>query len=80
MYKRQGKVTVVDHDEPIRAKYDGEGGFELGTSTDQLGKLRPAFDPEGIVTAGNAPDLKQGIAGLCKGGGEAVTLAIELEA
>lgn len=50
---RQGDV-VVETDEGIRAD----------TSLEALGKLRPAFDPEGQVTAGNAPGLNDGAAAL----------------
>jgi acetyl-CoA C-acetyltransferase len=43
---------VFDRDEYIRA----------GTTADSLGKLRPAFDREGTVTAGNASGLNDGAA------------------
>ena len=61
---RKGKVTVVDKDEPIRATYDESGSYELSTTQAQLGKLRPAFEDDGIVTAGNAPGLNDGAAAL----------------
>ena len=44
--------TVVDADEYIKA----------GTTTETLGKLRPAFSKEGSVTAGNASGLNDGAA------------------
>lgn len=44
--------TIVDADEYIRA----------GATIDALGKLRPAFDKEGTVTAGNASGLNDGAA------------------
>ncbi len=47
---RRGAVTVVDTDECPRA----------GTSLEALGKLRPAFEKDGSVTAGNAPGLNDG--------------------
>ncbi len=47
---RRGAVTKVDTDECPRA----------GTSLEALGKLRPAFDKDGSVTAGNAPGLNDG--------------------
>ncbi len=47
---RKGKVTVVDTDE----------GPRKDTSIEALGKLRPAFQKEGSVTAGNAPGLNDG--------------------
>lgn len=49
---RKGKVTVIDQDEPIRP----------GTTPEILAGLRPAFKPDGIVTAGNAPGLNDGAA------------------
>lgn len=53
--------TVVEVDEPIRASFD-HGNYQLTTSLDQLAALRPAFDKEGKVTAGNAPGLNDGAA------------------
>jgi acetyl-CoA C-acetyltransferase len=44
--------TVFDTDEYPRA----------GTTTETLGKLRPAFDKEGTVTAGNASGINDGAA------------------
>lgn len=61
---RKGKVTLVDKDEPVRATYGADGAYEVTTTEAQLGKLRPAFDDEGIVTAGNAPGLNDGAAAL----------------
>jgi acetyl-CoA C-acetyltransferase len=52
---RKGNVTVVDTDETPRAD----------TSLEALARLRPAFNPTGTVTAGNAP-------GLCHGGAATV--------
>ncbi len=48
----KGRVTVVDTDEPPRRD----------TSREALAKLRPAFKPDGRVTAGNAPGLNDGAA------------------
>ena len=48
---RKGEVTV-DNDEYIRA----------GATMDAMTKLRPAFDKEGTVTAGNASGLNDGAA------------------
>ena len=50
---RKGEV-VVDTDEYIRAD----------TSAEALAKLRPAFDKEGTVTAGNASGINDGAAAL----------------
>ena len=46
---RKGEV-IVDADESIRAD----------TTPDVLAKLRPAFESDGVVTAGNAPGLNDG--------------------
>lgn len=51
---RRGDVTVVDRDEAIRAD----------TSLEALAKLKPVFDPEGSVTAGNAPGVNDGAAAM----------------
>jgi acetyl-CoA C-acetyltransferase len=49
---RKGKVTVVDTDEHIRAD----------VSAEDMAKLRPAFDKEGTVTAGNASGINDAAA------------------
>ncbi len=46
--------TVIDQDEPIRRD----------TSMEALATLKPAFEKEGRVTAGNAPGLNDGAAAL----------------
>ena len=46
--------TILDTDEPIRAD----------TTIEALSKLRPAFEADGQVTAGNAPGLNDGAAAL----------------
>ncbi len=51
---RKGKVTVMDTDETPRRD----------TSMEALSKLKPAFKPDGIVTAGNSPGLNDGAAAL----------------
>lgn len=48
---RKGE-TVITHDEPIRAD----------TTLEALASLRPAFEKDGRVTAGNAPSLNDGAA------------------
>ncbi|NDJ84446.1 MAG: thiolase family protein [Chloroflexi bacterium] len=50
--KKRKETVTVDIDEPIRAD----------TSPEALAKLRPAFQPDGRVTAGNAPGLNDGAA------------------
>jgi acetyl-CoA C-acetyltransferase len=49
---RKGEVKIVDTDEHPRAD----------TTVETLGKLRPAFKPEGSVTAGNASGINDGAA------------------
>jgi len=49
---RRGAVTVVEEDETPRRD----------TSIEKLGTLPPAFKPDGLVTAGNAPGLNDGAA------------------
>lgn len=53
--------TFVTLDESIRATF-ANGSYEMGTSVAQLGKLPPAFEKDGSVTAGNAPGLNDGAA------------------
>ncbi len=49
---KKGAVTVVDTDEYPRP----------GTNAEKLAKLRPAFDKDGTVTAGNASGINDGAA------------------
>lgn len=60
---RKGKVTIFDKDESVRATY-ADGDYALTTSLEQLGKLPPAFEKDGIITAGNAPGLNDAGAAL----------------
>lgn len=50
--QRKGDDLIVSQDEGVRP----------GTTTESLGKLRPAFDPNGTVTAGNASQISDGAA------------------
>jgi acetyl-CoA C-acetyltransferase len=52
--QRKGPPLVVDRDEPVRPD----------TTTATLAALKPAFTPEGTVTAGNAPGVNDGAAAL----------------
>ena len=52
--QRRGDPIVFEKDEYPKAGVTAEG----------LGKLRPAFDPEGTVTAGNASGINDGAAAL----------------
>jgi len=51
--KKKGEITVDTDEAPRR-----------DTSMEALAKLKPAFDPNGTVTAGNAPGLNDGAAAL----------------
>lgn len=53
--------TEIKIDESIRASF-ADGHYELQTGIEQLAKLRPAFQADGQVTAGNAPGLNDGAA------------------
>ena len=53
--QRKGDPIVVDRDETIRAD----------TSCEALGRLHPAFQADGTVTAGNAPGVNDGAAAVC---------------
>ena len=55
-------TTVVSRDESPRAD----------TSAEALAKLRPAFVPDGVVTAGNAPGLTDGAAAVVVASEDAV--------
>jgi len=48
--QRKGPPTPFETDEPVRPQ----------TTAESLAKLRPAFQKDGIVTAGNAPGLTDG--------------------
>src|SRR5678815_2776837 len=48
--QKKGQTLVFDADETVRED----------TTTDVLGKLKPAFKSEGTVTAGNAPGVNDG--------------------
>ena len=73
---RKGDI-VVDKDEYPKH----------GTTSDTLAKLRPAFDKEGTVTAGNASGINDGAAAvvlmssdeatLCIGGGMGIAMCVE---
>ncbi|GEL77285.1 acetyl-CoA C-acetyltransferase [Tenuibacillus multivorans] len=50
----KGEPVVVDTDEAPRP----------GTTSEKLAKLRPAFDKDGTITAGNAPGVNDGAAAM----------------
>ncbi len=57
---RRGNVTLFERDESIRADSTAEG----------LARLRPVFDKNGTVTAGNAPGVNDGAAMMVVASGE----------
>jgi acetyl-CoA acyltransferase len=54
-------VTLEDGSEETMTV---DQGFRRDTSLEVLGGLRPAFDPEGVVTAGNSSQISDGSGGL----------------
>jgi acetyl-CoA C-acetyltransferase len=48
--QRRGDPILVEHDEGVRP----------GTTAESLGALKPAFNPTGTITAGNASQLSDG--------------------
>jgi acetyl-CoA C-acetyltransferase len=48
--QRKGEPILFEHDEGVRP----------GTTVETLGSLKPAFDPAGTVTAGNASQISDG--------------------
>jgi acetyl-CoA C-acetyltransferase len=52
--QRRGDAVLVDTDEGVRP----------GTTAESLAKLRPAFAPDGTITAGNASQISDGAAAL----------------
>lgn len=52
--QRKGPPALFDTDEPVKPQ----------TTAETLSKLRPAFQKEGMVTAGNAPGLTDGASAL----------------
>jgi 3-oxoadipyl-CoA thiolase len=60
--QRKGDPVVVDTDEHPRVEIDPSGAVRVSTSAEGLAKLRPAFRPDGTVTAGNASGINDGAA------------------
>ncbi len=61
--QRRGEPVVMDTDEHPRYT-KGENNYQLATSMEALGGLRPAFRKGGTVTAGNASGLNDGACAL----------------
>ncbi len=57
-------AEIFDIEVPQRKKdpiiFNKDEGFRPGISAEKLAKLRPAFEKDGTVTAGNAPGLNDG--------------------
>lgn len=51
---------------------DRDEGIRLDTTLESLGKLRPAFQPDGVLTAGNSSQLSDGAAALILASASAV--------
>ncbi|MBZ0276637.1 MAG: thiolase family protein [Anaerolineae bacterium] len=61
--QRKGDPVLVDTDEhPFYTRT--EKGYEVATTLEKLGKLRPSFREGGTVTAGNASGLNDGACAL----------------
>ncbi|MDE1569530.1 thiolase family protein [Aquabacter sp. P-9] len=69
----QGQAAGHFADEIVPVEVKGRKGVELfavdeaprpDTTVETLAKLRPAFQPEGTITAGNAPGLNSGAAAM----------------
>ena len=58
--QKKGEPVLFARDESVRAD----------TSIEALAKLKPAFDPKGSVTAGNAPGVNDGAAALVVAGAD----------
>jgi acetyl-CoA C-acetyltransferase len=58
--KRETKTLTADE------------GVRPGTTTETLAKLRPAFQKDGVITAGNASQISDGAAAILVASGEAV--------
>lgn len=62
------KAEIVPIEVPQRKGdpiiFDTDEGPRPGTTAEKLGKLKPAFKKDGVVTAGNAPGLNDGASAL----------------
>ena len=61
-------VPVVVSDDGLTI--DQDEGIRPGTTAESLGRLRPAFSPEGTITAGNASQISDGGAAVVVTSGE----------
>jgi acetyl-CoA C-acetyltransferase len=60
--KTRKGMQIIESDEGIRGE----------TTLESLGKLRPAFNPQGVLTAGNSSQISDGAAALILASAEAV--------
>ena len=68
-HQRASAADFSDELVPIEVKYpkrtvtvEADEGIREGVSVESLGKLRPAFDKDGSITAGNASPISDGAA------------------
>lgn len=61
-YRSRRETVMLDYDEGVRAD----------TSPESLAKLRPAFNPDGVLTAGNSSQISDGAAAILLASGESV--------
>lgn len=61
-YRKRRETVVLDFDEGVRDD----------SSVETLAKLRPAFNPEGVLTAGNSSQISDGAAAILLASKEAV--------
>jgi acetyl-CoA C-acetyltransferase len=55
-------TPVVVHQRSDHVTVDQDEGIRPGTTAEGLGRLRPAFSPDGTITAGNASQISDGAA------------------
>jgi acetyl-CoA acetyltransferase family protein len=67
--KFDGEVVPVESENGSLAI---DEGFRRDTSLERLGRLRPSFEKDGTVTAGNSSQMSDGAAGIVVASGEAV--------
>jgi acetyl-CoA acetyltransferase family protein len=60
---RKGQTDVLEVDEHPRCR-QANGAFEVATSLEELGSLKPAFKAGGSVTAGNSSGINDGAAAM----------------
>jgi len=64
----KGEIVPVTAEQTLDKKSPGvsaDEGFRADTTSESLSKLRPVFDKEGSITAGNASQISDGGAAVC---------------